>query len=162
MNLPQRLSYVTLGAHSMTTLRAFYATLGWVERPGSNDEFVTYEMGFALLALYPLVLLSTEAAPGEALPGSAWSGVTLGINVDDRAAVDDAFETALGAGATSVAGPVQREWGGYPGYIADPEGNRWEITWAPSALASLDPHVCRIGSAQERHVYAWAGRSECV
>lgn len=133
MSVPQRLGYVTLGARSMTTLRAFYARLGWVERPGSNDEFATYEMGSALLALYPLALLGREAAPGEALPGSTWSGVTLGINVDDRAAVDDAFETALGAGATAVARPVQREWGGYSGYIADPEGNRWEITWAPSA-----------------------------
>lgn len=132
MSFPQRLGYVTLGARSMTTLRAFYANLGWVERPGSNDEFATYEMGSALLALYPLGLLSGEAAPGEAVPRSTWRGVTLGINVDDSGAVDDAFETALGAGATSVARPVQREWGGYSGYIADPESNRWEITWVPS------------------------------
>jgi uncharacterized glyoxalase superfamily protein PhnB len=57
----------------------------------------------------------------------------LGINGDSRGAVDEAYETALAAGATSVARPVQREWGGYSAYIADPEGNRWEITWAPSA-----------------------------
>jgi hypothetical protein len=133
MSLPQRLSYVTLGARSMGALRSFYAGLGWVERPGSNDEFATYEMGTALLALYPVGLLSQEAAPGEAVPGSTWSGVTLGVNVADKRAVDEAFEAALGAGATSIARPVQREWGGYSGYIADPEGNRWEITWAPTA-----------------------------
>ena len=133
MSLRQRLGYVTLGARSMTTLRTFYNRLGWVERPGSNDEFAIYEMGSALLALYPLGLLSEEAAPGEDLPGSTWTGVTLGINVDSRGAVDEAYETALAAGATSVARPVQREWGGYSAYIADPEGNRWEITWAPSA-----------------------------
>jgi hypothetical protein len=133
MSLPQRLSYVTLGARSMSALRAFYTGLGWAERPGSDDGFATYEMGTGLLALYPLTDLSKEAAPGEALPESAWNGVTFGINVAERADVDAAFETALGAGATSVARPVQREWGGYSGYIADPEGNRWEITWAPSA-----------------------------
>src|SRR5690349_15310389 len=54
MSLPQRLGYVTLGARSMSALRSFYTGLGWVERPGSNDEFATYEMGSALLALYPL------------------------------------------------------------------------------------------------------------
>jgi predicted lactoylglutathione lyase len=133
MTLPQRVSYVTLGARNMTVLRSFYTGLGWVERSGSDDEFATYEMGSTLLALYPLGLLSEEAAPGEDLPRSSWSGVTLGINVHSRDAVDSAFETALRAGATSVARPVQRQWGGYSGYIADPEGHRWEITWAPGA-----------------------------
>jgi uncharacterized glyoxalase superfamily protein PhnB len=58
--------------------------------------------------------------------------VTLAINVDGRDAVDDGYTAALSAGATSVAEPVQRDWGGYSGYIADPEGNRWEIAWAPA------------------------------
>lgn len=133
MSLDQRLSYLTLGAHSMTTLRSFYAALGWIERPGSNDEFTTYDMGTAVLALYPLALLTREAAPGEVLPGTVWNGVTLGINVATRDAVDAAFATAVSAGASPVASPIDREWGGYSGYIADPEGNRWEITWAPGA-----------------------------
>lgn len=37
----------------------------------------------------------------------------------------------LAAGAVAVAEPTDREWGGYSGYIADPEGNRWELAWAP-------------------------------
>ena len=41
------------------------------------------------------------------------------------------IRSASEAGARSIAGPVEREWGGYSGYLADPEGNRWEITWAP-------------------------------
>jgi uncharacterized glyoxalase superfamily protein PhnB len=133
MTVPQRLSYVTLGARDMATLRAFYARLGWADRPGSSDEFATFETGSALLALYPLELLSAEAAPGEASPDSSWRGMTLAINVDSRDAVDETYEAALSAGATPVAEPVQREWGGYSGYIADPEGNRWEIAWAPSS-----------------------------
>jgi uncharacterized glyoxalase superfamily protein PhnB len=133
MTLDQRLSYLTLGVRSMTRLRSFYAELGWVERPGSNDEFTTYDLGSTLLALYPLELLTREAAPGEAPPSTSWSGVTLGINVIDRATVDNTFQAAVTAGATAVANPVRREWGGYSGYIADPEGNRWEITWAPGS-----------------------------
>ena len=27
--------------------------------------------------------------------------------------------------------PVDRDWGGRSGYFADPEGNRWEVAWAP-------------------------------
>ena len=38
------------------------------------------------------------------------------------------------AGAVSVAEPADREWGGRSGYVADPEGNRWEIAWAGGAV----------------------------
>jgi uncharacterized protein len=133
MSLPQQLGYITIGARNMSVLRTFYAGLGWRERTGSTDEFATYDMGGALLALYPVGLLSAEAAPGEELPQSSWNGVTLGINVATAQAVDDAFGAALAAGARSVARPVKRVWGGYSGYVADPEGNRWEITWAPGS-----------------------------
>jgi predicted lactoylglutathione lyase len=115
----------------MATLRAFYAGLGWQERPGSNDDFAAYEAGATLVTLYPLQRLGGEAAPGELLPASGWNGVTFGVNVENARAVDDAFHSAVAAGAQAVADPVKREWGGYSAYFADPEGNRWEITWAP-------------------------------
>ncbi len=117
----------------MPTLRSFYAELGWQERPGSSDDFATYEAGGVLLALYPMGHLSQEAAPGEARPEGSWNGVTIGINVESTEIVDTMFRSASVAGARVVGGPVRREWGGYSGYIADPEGNRWEITWAPGS-----------------------------
>jgi uncharacterized glyoxalase superfamily protein PhnB len=39
-------------------------------------------------------------------------------------------DLALRSGGRVVADPVDREWGGYSGYVADPEGNRWEVAWA--------------------------------
>jgi predicted lactoylglutathione lyase len=134
MTLPQRINYITLGARDMVTLREFYAAMGWRERPGSSDDFATYEVGASLLALYPLGRLSEEAAPGEQPPAaSGWNGITLGVNVESPQTVDQAVRTSVAAGARVVASPVKREWGGYSGYISDPEGNRWEIAWAPEA-----------------------------
>jgi hypothetical protein len=133
VTFPQRINYITLGVRDMPTLRAFYAELGWQERPGSNNDFATYEAGGVLLALYPLGQLAEEAAPGEPIPERAWNGITLGVNVESPEAVDEMFRSTLAAGARAVAGPVKREWGGYSAYIADPEDNRWEITWAPGS-----------------------------
>jgi uncharacterized protein len=130
VRVPQRVTIVTLGARSMSTLRAFYAALGWAEREGSDEGFTAYDAGTVRLALFPLERLALEAAPGEP-PPSGWNGVTLAINVESVEAVDAVFRSALHAGARLVAEPVRREWGGYSGYIADPEGNRWEIAWAP-------------------------------
>jgi uncharacterized protein len=133
VSLPQKISYITLGARDMVALRAFYSSLGWVERPGSTADFATYEAGTALLALYPLERLGNEAAPGVPLPSSDWNGITLGVNVGSAGDVDGAFRSALSVGARGIAEPVSRDWGGYSGYFADPEGNFWEITWAPDA-----------------------------
>jgi catechol 2,3-dioxygenase-like lactoylglutathione lyase family enzyme len=59
--------------------------------------------------------------------------LTLACNVDSPEQVDAAFAAAVAAGATPVAEPVARDWGGRSGHFADPEGNRWEIAWAPGA-----------------------------
>lgn len=59
--------------------------------------------------------------------------MTLACNVDSRAEVDTAFAAAVAAGATVVAEPTDRPWGGRSAYIADPEGNRWEVAWAGTA-----------------------------
>ena len=57
------------------------------------------------------------------MPVRAWNGVTIGVNVESTEAVDETFRSALAARAVLVGGPVKREWGGYSGYFADPEGN---------------------------------------
>ncbi|WP_328417399.1 MULTISPECIES: VOC family protein [unclassified Micromonospora] len=131
--LPSRLSVVTLGTRDIGTLRSFYRSLGWPELPSSDDGWSAFLLGGVLLALYPLPELAAEAAPGVADPAGGWSGVTLACNVDSREAVDAAFATAVAAGATVVAEPTDRAWGGRSGYFADPEGNRWELAWAGTA-----------------------------
>ncbi|MEU7922555.1 VOC family protein [Micromonospora zamorensis] len=131
--VPSRLSVVTVGARDIVTLRSFYRSLGWPELPASDDGWSAFLLGGVLFALYPLPDLAAEAAPGVPAPAGGWSGVTLACNVDSREEVDAAFAAAVEAGATVVAAPTDRSWGGRSGYIADPEGNRWEIAWAGTA-----------------------------
>jgi uncharacterized protein len=130
-HVPQRLSFVTLGTRDMRRARSFYEAWGWVERGGSTDEFASFDVGSTRLALYPLDLLGHEAAPGCSPPDSDWNGITLAINVESRILVDEVYAAATASGARAIAAPLEREWGGYSAYIADPEGQRWEIAWAP-------------------------------
>jgi uncharacterized protein len=129
--IPPRLTAVTLGARDLPGLRNFYDALGFRRTVTVDDEFAAFLVGGVVLALFPLELLAAEAAPGAEPPRGGWSGVTLAINVDERGHVDAAFAAAVEAGATAVAEPVDRDFGGRSGYVADPEGNRWEIVWAP-------------------------------
>ncbi len=129
--VPPRLTAVTLGARDMARLRAYYQALGWPELAGGSEEWAGYLLGGVLLALYPIGELAAEAG----LDASAGPGViTLACNVDRRDDVDAAFGAAVAAGAEAVAEPQDRFWGGRSAYVADPEGNRWEIAWAPMAV----------------------------
>lgn len=130
---PARLSVLTLGARDLPALRRFYRALGWEEVSGSDDTWSGFLLGGVLLALYPLDDLAAEAAPGLPRPAPGWSGVTLACNLDRREDVDTAFRAAVDAGALPVAEPTDREWGGRSAYVADPEGNRWELAWARTA-----------------------------
>jgi uncharacterized protein len=134
MSVPPRLSIVTLGARDLPALRSFYRGLGWTEAPGGSDDWTAFQLGGAVLSLYPIEALTDEAAPSEPPPTEeAWNGISLSMNLDDREDVDAVFARAVAAGATPVTEPQDRFWGGRSGYVADPEGNRWEIAWAPDA-----------------------------
>jgi catechol 2,3-dioxygenase-like lactoylglutathione lyase family enzyme len=133
--IPARLSIVTLGARDMGVLRSFYRRLGWPELSSGDNTWTGFQLGGVLLALFPMSDLTAEAAPGSDGP-TGWSGVTLACTVRTRDEVHTAFTAAVAAGATAVADATDRPWGGRSAFIADPEGNRWEITWSP--VASFD------------------------
>ena len=38
------------------------------------------------------------------------------------------------AGASQVGAATQRDWGGYSGYFADPDGFRWEVACNPGEI----------------------------
>jgi predicted lactoylglutathione lyase len=126
------MTVVTFGAHSVPSLRAFYRAIGWRENDGSDDSYTSLTLGSVRVALYPIGRLHDEAAPGETVvAANSWNGTTITLNVATRQEVDEAMATAAKVGAKVVGAPVEREWGGYSGYFADPEGHRWEIAWAP-------------------------------
>ena len=113
-------------------LRTFYRTLGWPELPIGDNSWTGFLLGGVLLALFPMSDLTAEAVPDSTAP-TGWSGVTLACTVSTREEVDTAFAAAVAAGATPVANATDRSWGGRSAFMADPEGNRWEITWSPWA-----------------------------
>lgn len=132
MAIPQRLNFVTFGAYSVAALRDFYRGWGWTENDGASDEYASFNAGSVTVALYDMDHLGAEAAPGATAPRQgSWAGITLAINFSERHQVDAAIAEAVEAGAVLVESAADRAWGGYSGYVADPEGHRWELAWAP-------------------------------
>ena len=93
---------------------------------GEPQAAVFFEMdNGCTLGLYPLELLAKDAeVPCET---SSFSGITIAHNLPTNDEVDATFRHAVSIGAKSVKKPQNVFWGGYSGYIADPDGYLWEI-----------------------------------
>ncbi|MBA3265619.1 MAG: VOC family protein [Nocardioidaceae bacterium] len=134
---PQRLSLVTLGVKDLDRAGSFYESVGF-QRPHDLPGIVFFRTAGPVLALYGWDELAADAqVPSE---GSGFRGVTLACNVDSSEAVDATYRAWLRAGAKSVREPVDKEWGGYSGYVADPDGHLWELGYNPSTdLMEIGP-----------------------
>lgn len=133
-----RLSFVTLAVRDLDVTRAFYVDgLGWSAELDVPGEVLMIRVGEHLvLSLWALKEFEAEVGePARSGPGVV--PITLAHNCVDRAAVDAALAAAAGAGAPSVSEAVERDWGGYSGYFADPDGFRWEVAWNPGPIGQL-------------------------
>ncbi|WP_084103304.1 VOC family protein [Demequina sp. NBRC 110056] len=124
----QRVSLVTLGVSDLGRSRAFYEAWGWVKRQDAQ-EVVFFQMNGLVLALFPLPMLAEDQGRPDAALGVG--AMTLAQNYATQAEVDERFAAALDAGAAELKRPVAAEWGGYSGYVADPDGHVWELAVNP-------------------------------
>lgn len=129
--MEQRANFVTLAVADVGRSHAFYVDgLGW--------EPVLHEPGEVLFLplAHGLVLSLWDRAGFVAEVGERAEGIapiTLAHNVTDADQVDAVLADAAAAGAQVTAGQ-RREWGGYSGYFADPDGYRWEVAHNPTPL----------------------------
>ena len=128
--MPETIVAVTLGTRDIERQRRFYEAWGWTAVPYSTDEYVAFSLGATMLAFYVADKLAVEAE-ATPLPTGTWNGVTLAVAVPEKDGVNPMWQAAVDGGATAVSEPVDRPWGGRSGYVADPDGNRWEIVWIP-------------------------------
>jgi predicted lactoylglutathione lyase len=138
---------VTLGALDFAGLRDFYAALGWPQVVDGED-FAAFELRGIVLAVFPVEKLAADGvAPVEERSGGVRS--TIGVIVDSAEEVDALTERLRANGARVTKEPVDAEFfAGRSAYVADPEGNFWEIAWAPgdNAVAAAARRAAREAS----------------
>ncbi|AIF45768.1 VOC family protein [Dyella japonica] len=124
-----RIHIVTLGVSDLPQSRRFYEAWGWRASSASNENIVFLKGGAAVLALYGRDALAEDAL-AEDLP-TGFPAVTLARNASSKEEVDRWFAAALAAGARELKTPQEAFWGGYSGYLADPDGHLWEFAFNP-------------------------------
>ncbi len=131
MTMTPHISLITLGVAGVQAAAAFYERLGLKRSAMSQDAVVFFDLGGTALGLFGWESLAEDANVSH--EGSGFRGVTLAWNQPDQASVDAAIEKFIAAGAT-LAKPAEKVfWGGYSGYVKDPDGHLWEIAHNPFA-----------------------------
>ena len=134
--MDQRVSFITLAVADLDRTRAFYVDgLGWVPELFVPGEVLMIRAGDKLvLSLWAET--GFEAEVGPIRRGEGIVPVTLAHNVPTEAEVEEILALAASLGAPT-RGPEHRDWGGYTGYFADPDGFRWEIATNPGDIGRL-------------------------
>lgn len=129
-----RVSFITLAVADLAASRRFYVDgLGWEPALEQEGEVLMFEVAEkVVLSLWAASGFEQEVGPVRR--GSGIAPITLAHNVPSRSQVDAVLTEARAAGASVVSDAVEREWGGYSGYFADPDGYRWEIAWNPGPI----------------------------
>ena len=129
--MEQRINYITLGVADLAESRRFYRDVfGWQETADSNENIAFFQAGNALLlALFGKAALAHDAQIPE--QSSGFPRFTLAHNVGSEAEVDALFAGFAAKNINIIKAPQKAFWGGYSGYLADPDGFLWEIAFNP-------------------------------
>ncbi|TPW33001.1 VOC family protein [Martelella alba] len=137
----RRITMLTLGVADLQRSTAFYGRLGWARSVASQDGVTFIALDGIVLSLFGRKALAEDAGLEEGIAGG-FPGFSMAYNVGSEAAVDETVQFACECGATLVKPPRKVFWGGYSGYVADPDGFLWEVAFNP--FMPLDDTGCMV------------------
>jgi len=138
--VPQKISFFTLGVSNLEQMKNFYKDVfGWVPQK-DNDGIVFFKLNGFIFGLYPIDALAEDAGIPQD-QNNGFKGCTFAMNYHSEQQVNKVFAALVGRGATAVKQPEKVVWGGYRGYIADPENNYWELAYNPFLEMDKDGNI---------------------
>lgn len=133
----KNLTSVTLAVKDLQTAQHFYVDgLGFV---ADDFEGVNHPMGEARffwfsgmrLGLWPISNMRMDTGANLSL---VRSGAVYGLSVSSTEEVSMLVQSAVQMGGTLLIEPRENFWGGFSGYITDPDDHIWEVIFDPGVL----------------------------
>jgi len=123
-----RISIITIATDDLDRAVRFYEGMGLKRHAGITEGVAFFQMGGAILGLFPRA--DAEKDSGITFAGAP-SAVYLAYNTRSDAEVDEVLAMLDEAGGRIVKPACRAFWGGWYGYFADTEGHLWEVAHNP-------------------------------
>lgn len=137
VDMEQQISVVTLGVDDLARSRRFYVDgFGW-QPVFENEDILFYQMNGFVLGTWLRRALEADMGRASAGPGA----FCLAHNVRARDEVQPALVRLAEHGGQILKPAAETFYGGFAGYVADPDGHGWEIAWNPHWPISPEGHV---------------------
>lgn len=136
--MKQQMSVMTLGVEDLARSRRFYVDgFGWTP-VFENETILFYQMnGFVLGTWLKPDLEADMGRPVVAGAGAA----AFAHNVQDRTEVEPLLAQLAVHGGAILKPAAETFYGGYAGYVTDPDGHVWEVAWNPAWRISPEGYV---------------------
>jgi catechol 2,3-dioxygenase-like lactoylglutathione lyase family enzyme len=137
-----RLTVITLGVGDLRRSIAFYEALGFARKFRATGEAVAFfDTGATVIGLFPWDQLAQDVTLPDNPRPAAFRGMTLAWNCNSPKEVNAVLDFAVSKGAKLLKPAHKTDYGGYSGYLADPDGHPWEVVVAPNIEVGDDRRV---------------------
>lgn len=136
--MQQQISVITLGVVDLARSRRFYVEgFGWTPI-FENQEVAFYQMNGLMLGTWLEANLQADLRRAEQHRPGAFA---LAHNVPSQDDVEPLMGRLTAAGGRVLRPADAPPYGGFRGYVADPDEHAWEIAFNPAWAIDAQGHV---------------------
>jgi catechol 2,3-dioxygenase-like lactoylglutathione lyase family enzyme len=136
--MQQQISVITLATTDLGKSRIFYAE-GFEWAPVfANEEIVFFQMNGFVFGVWQKEALETDMSRSGLLRPGAF---VLAHNVLQKKDVTPLMDRLASMGGRIIRPADETSYGGFRGYVADPDDHAWEIAWNPAWKIDDQGHV---------------------
>jgi len=127
--MQRQIAVVTVGVADLARSRHFYTRgFGW-EPVFANEEIIFYDMNQLMFGTFIEQAMQAELCrPSFKRPAA----LAMTHIVSEREQVQIVIDKLSAAGGLILRNADEPHYGGFRGYVTDPDDNTWEIAWNAS------------------------------
>jgi uncharacterized protein len=134
-----RMIFVNLPVADLPRAMAFYEALGFTNNPQFSDETAACMVWSEAIQVMLLSHAKWKTFTERPICPTGSSEVSLALNCESKAEVDQLVEVGGASGGAADANPPEDHGFMYQRTIADPDGHVWEPFWMdPAAMPPSD------------------------
>jgi uncharacterized protein len=125
-----QINAITIAAQDIASLKKFYSQVLEWRILAQNDKVVMFRLNNTVLTVCSTDVFTDYTGMRPQKSGD--KGFYLTVNLESPKRVDQTLQKLAALNVDGIRMPKKAFWGGYSGFFADPEGNKWEVCYNPT------------------------------